>query len=128
MAHTDREERRRTGLLISDDAGAFKQVAEGLALDHQVCKSQVLRNTKALIETLTVAVAPDSDGSLAALGVSGPQAVADLQRLDTLICARQPEQVSELELLFYRYAQPNTPVWPIVCARSSWAAGTSGRA
>jgi len=96
-------------LLISDDADAFKQVAEGLALEHQVCKNHVLRNTEALIETLTSAVAQNSDSSLAVIGVSGPQAVADLQRLDTLIHARQPEQVTELEQLFYRYAQADAP-------------------
>jgi len=96
-------------LLISDDADAFKQVAEGLALEHQVCKNHVLRNTEALIETLTSAVAHDPDGSLAVIGVSEPQAVADLQRLDTLIHARQPEQVTELEQLFYRYAQADAP-------------------
>jgi len=77
-------------VLISDDADAFKQVAEGLALEHQVCKNHVLRNTEALVETLTAAVAQDADGSLAAIGVSGPQAVADLQQLGTLIHTRQP--------------------------------------
>jgi hypothetical protein len=96
-------------VLISDDADAFKQVADGLALDHQVCKSHVLRNTEALIESLTPAVAQDLDGSLALIGVSEPQAVADLQRLDTLIHARQPEHVTELEHLFYRYAQADAP-------------------
>jgi hypothetical protein len=96
-------------VLISDDADAFKQVADGLALDHQVCKSHVRRNTQALIDTLTPAVAPDLDGSLAAIGVSGPQAVADLQRLDELIHTRQPDQVTELEQLFYRYAQASAP-------------------
>ncbi|NLF00292.1 MAG: hypothetical protein GX601_04870 [Anaerolineales bacterium] len=35
--------------------------------------------------------------------------MADLQRLDTLIHARQPEQVTELEQLFYRYAQADAP-------------------
>ena len=80
-----------------------------MALSHQVCKSQVLRNTEALIETLTSAVAQDPDGSLAAIGVSGPQAVADLQQLGTLIHTRQPEQVTDLEHLFYRYAQAGAP-------------------
>lgn len=96
-------------VLISDDADAFKQVADGLALDHQVCKSHVLRNTEALIESLTPAVAQDLGGSLTLIGVRGPQAVADLQRLDTLIHARRPEQVNELEHLFYRYAQADAP-------------------
>lgn len=80
-----------------------------MALSHQVRKSHGLRNTEALVETLTSAVAQDPDGSLAAIGVSGPQAVADLQQLGALIHTRQPEQVTELEQLFYHYAQADAP-------------------
>jgi len=106
-----------------------------LALSHQACKSHGLRNTEALVEALTSVVAQDPDGSLAAIGVSEPQAVADLQQLGALIHTRQPEQVTELEQLCSTTiprltppAQPSMPVWPIVCACSSWIAGTSGRA
>lgn len=96
-------------VLITDDADAFKPVADGLALDHQVCKRHVLDNTEALIENLTPGVAQDLDGSLALIGLSGPEAVADLQRLDSLIHTRRPEHVTELEYLFYRYAQADAP-------------------
>lgn len=96
-------------VLISDDADAFKQVADGLALEHQVCKSHVLRNTAALIETLTPTAAQDQDGSLAVIGVSGSQAVADLQRLDELMHSRQPNDIAQLEERFYRYAQAAAP-------------------
>jgi hypothetical protein len=96
-------------VLISDDADAFKQVADGLDLLHQVCKRHVLDNTEALIEGLTPSVAQDLDGSLALIGLSGPEAVADLQRLHSLIHTRRPEHVTELEYLFYRYAQADAP-------------------
>jgi hypothetical protein len=96
-------------MLVSDDADAFKQVADGQALIHQVCKRHVLDNTAALLENLTPDVAQDLDGSLALIGLSGPQAVADLQRLDTLVHTRRPEDVTELEHLFYRYAQADAP-------------------
>ena len=96
-------------VLISDDADAFKQVADGLDLLHQVCKRHVLDNTEALIEGLTPSVAQDLDGSLALIGLSGPEAVADLQRLHSLIHTRRPEHVTELEHLFYRYAQADAP-------------------
>jgi len=96
-------------LLVSDDADAFKQVAEGLALPHQVCKSHVLRNTDALIESLLPAAMQDIDGSLCALGVHPEQAVADLQQLQACIRSRQPETQGELEQLFYRYAQADAP-------------------
>ena len=96
-------------VLITDDADAFKPVADGLVRLHQVCKRHVLDNTEALIENLTPSVAQDLDGSLALIGLSGPEAVADLQQLDTLIRSRQPEDVTELERLFYRYAQVDAP-------------------
>jgi transposase-like protein len=96
-------------LLVSDDADAFKQVAERLALQHQVCKSHVLRNTDALIESLTPAAEQDTDGSLSALGVQPEQAVADLQQLKAWVRTRQPETETELEQLFYRYAQAAAP-------------------
>lgn len=96
-------------LLVSDDADAFKQVAEGLALQHQVCKSHVLRNTDALIESLIPAVQQDADGSLRALGVEPEQAVADLQQLRAWVRTRQPETETELEQLFYSYAAAPAP-------------------
>ncbi len=42
-------------MLATDDADAFKTVADGPGLEHQVCKSHVKRNTEALIENLTKA-------------------------------------------------------------------------
>jgi hypothetical protein len=39
--------------LVSDDADAFKQVADQSGLDQQVCKSHVVRNTEELITTLS---------------------------------------------------------------------------
>lgn len=97
-------------LLVSDDADAFKQVAEDLGLEHQVCKSHVKRNTDALIDTLTAVIgAAPADASLQALGVSPAQAVADLEELGRLIRRRRPEEVTVLERLHDRYAQALAP-------------------
>jgi len=68
-------------LLITDDADAFKQVADDLGLSHQICKSHVQRNTEQLVEELRPLAKGDSDGSLRAIGVAPEQAVADLDRL-----------------------------------------------
>ena len=38
--------------LVTDDADAFKEVADRSGLYHQVCKSHVGRNTEELIESL----------------------------------------------------------------------------
>jgi transposase-like protein len=90
-------------ILITDDADAFKQVADALGLEQQVCKSHVKRNTEALIEELKPLAEQDVDGSLAAIGVSPEQAVADLERLGELIRLRRPEDEAELEQLSTRY-------------------------
>lgn len=96
-------------LLVTDDADAFKTVADELGLDHQVCKSHVQRNTEALIETLQPLVKADGDGSLAAIGVTPEQALADLKRLGELIHSRQPAEEQELAALHGRYLQAAPP-------------------
>jgi hypothetical protein len=96
-------------ILVSDDANAFKTVADDLGLDHQVCKAHVVRNTDSLVESLTPAVRADADGSLATLGVSTAQATADVKRLGELVHHRQPEQAAELADLVARYAPARAP-------------------
>lgn len=96
-------------LLVSDDADAFKTVAEELGLDHQVCKGHVKRNTETLIESLGPQVASDADGSLAAIGVPPEQALADLKRLGELILSRQPQEEAELEAMHQRYIHATPP-------------------
>jgi transposase-like protein len=90
-------------LLVSDDADAFKSVANDLGLDHQVCKGHVKRNTEAFIESMEPKVESDDDGSLAAVGVTPEQGVKDLNRLGELILSRQPEEETELEEMHQRY-------------------------
>ena len=96
-------------LLVSDDADAFKSVAENLGLDHQVCKGHVKRNTEAFIESMKPKVETDEDGSLAAIGVTPEQALKDLHRLGELILSRQPEQECELEEMHHRYIGASPP-------------------
>jgi hypothetical protein len=98
-------------LLVSDDADAFKTVAEGLGLEHQVCKSHGKRNTETFIENLTAPVASDADGSLAAIGVTSEQALEDLKHLGELILSRQRQEEEELETMHQRYihAPPPSP-------------------
>jgi hypothetical protein len=77
-------------MLVTDDADAFKEVADELGLAHQVGKSHVQRNTERRVEKLTALAKNDADGSLRAIGVSPEQAVADLDRL------KQLNELSEL--------------------------------
>lgn len=71
-------------MMVTDDADAFKQVADELGLAHQGCKSPVQRNTERLVEELKALAEQDADGSLGVIGVSPEQAVADLDRLKQL--------------------------------------------
>jgi transposase-like protein len=96
-------------ILVTDDADAFKTVADELGLDHQVCKSHVTRNTETLVENLQSAVQADADGSLAAIEVTVEQAIADLTRLEKLIHSRQPEEEAELEKMHRRYIRATPP-------------------
>lgn len=96
-------------ILVTDDADAFKTVADELGLDQQVCKGHLKRNTGALIENLEPVAATDADGSLAASGVASDQAVADLTRLDELIGTRLPEDVNELAEMHLRYIGASPP-------------------
>jgi hypothetical protein len=92
-------------VLVTDDADAFKQAADQIGLDQQVCKSHVVRNTEELILTLTQALEMHpADASLAELQVEPTQALADLQRLGELIHSRQPDEDHELLALYNRYA------------------------
>jgi hypothetical protein len=77
-------------LLVSDDADQFKAAADTCGALHQVCKAHVGRNTDAWVEAMIPALTADADGSLAAIGLTPTQAVADCQALQRLIAERQP--------------------------------------
>lgn len=96
-------------ILVTDDADAFKTVADNSGRDHQVCKSHVKRNTENLIANLEPLVATDADGSLSAIEVIPEQALADLKRLGELVIERKPEDVEELESMHYRYLAASSP-------------------
>jgi len=96
-------------VLVSDDADAFKIVSDETGRSQQVCKSHVGRNTDALVENLSALIRAGKDHSLETIGVSQEQALADLDRLKTLIHTRQPEEQEELEKMYLRYANARKP-------------------
>jgi Transposase IS66 family len=96
-------------VLVTDDADGFKTVADEVGVQHQVCKSHVLRNTDHLSEQLKPLVQQDSDSSLKGIGVSPQQASADLERLGELVRSRQREQGQEVETLHRRYLPARPP-------------------
>jgi len=92
-------------LLVSDDADGFKTAADENGLVQQVCKAHVGRNTAAWVEAIAPALTADADGSLAPIGVTAEQAVADCQQLLRLVTERQPtpEASATLAAIHHRY-------------------------
>jgi hypothetical protein len=97
-------------VLVSDDADALKQVADQSGLDHQVCKSHVVRNTEELIASLSQAIeGAEGDPSLVDLQIEPAEALADLRQLGELNHSRQPNEQAELQALYERYANTSPP-------------------
>ena len=67
-------------ILVTDDADAFKTVADEQGLFQQVCKSHVVRNTEALIENLSQQIQAGADRSLLELGIEPQQALAESEQ------------------------------------------------
>jgi hypothetical protein len=95
--------------LVSDEADAFKRAADQSGLHQQVCKSHVVRNTDELIANLSQAIEHALDASLKEIQIEPAQALLDLKRLGELIHSRQPEQCTEVQALYERYAQAVPP-------------------
>jgi hypothetical protein len=99
-------------VLVSDDADGFKIAADASGVAHQVCKAHVQRNTEAWVESIEPALADDSDGSLATIGVSPAQALDDGQELLRLMRERQPtpEAAAVLATIHHRYLGAAKPL------------------
>ena len=98
-------------VLVSDDADPFKTAADESGVSHQVCKSHVLRNTEAWVETVTLAIDSDTDGSLARIDLTPEQALTDCQDLLRLMTERRPspEASATLAAIHHRYLAATKP-------------------
>jgi hypothetical protein len=120
-------------VLVSDDADAFKHAADDSGLDQQVCKSHVVRNTEALISSLSAALQNHPDDSLSHLNLSPEQALADLKRLGiSSILASLKSRPRYRPCMSVMPPPPplnraSPPRWLTACGISSWIAGTCGR-
>lgn len=98
-------------LLVSDDADGFKTAADATGLSHQVCIAHVVRNTEAWVTRIEPELAGDADGSLAGIGVTPGQAVADVQTLRRLVPERDPtpKAAATLRSIHQRYQRAACP-------------------
>jgi transposase-like protein len=96
-------------LLVTDDADSFKQVADAHAVQHQICKSHVQRNTEALVEELKNQSQHSQDGSLSEIGVTPEEAREHLETLLELVSNRDPQDEDEVAKLYDRYVGTSPP-------------------
>jgi transposase-like protein len=101
----------RAQVLVTDAADGFKTAADAHGLQHQVCKKHVLNNSEVWHDAMAPELARDADGSLAEIGVTPEQALADNDALLQLMQERQPtpEANAKLEEIHGRYAQARSP-------------------
>jgi transposase-like protein len=101
----------RAQVLVTDAADGFKTAADAHGLQHQVCKKHVLNNSEVWHDAMAPELARDADGSLAEIGVTPEQALADNDALLQLMQERQPtpEANAKREEIHGRYAQARSP-------------------
>jgi transposase-like protein len=101
----------RAQVLVTDAADGFKTAADAHGLQHQVCKKHVLNNSEVWHDAMAPELARDADGSLAEIGVTPEQALADNDALLRLMQERQPtpEANAKREEIHGRYAQARSP-------------------
>jgi hypothetical protein len=72
-------------VVVRDDADAFKQISDENGRSQQVCKSDVVRNTEALIEELSAIIGAGQDHSQEAIRMTPDQTLEDLASLKEMI-------------------------------------------
>jgi len=95
-------------VIVSDDHGAYKEVAIELDLEHQICRSHVKRNVDELVKSIgeqlkKKEVVPEGvDSSPERLG-------EDLENLKELMAERPEDASDQLEKLYHRYKAASAP-------------------
>jgi transposase-like protein len=95
-------------VIVSDDHGAYKEVAIELGLEHQICRSHVKRNVDELAESIGEQLKkrePLPEG----VESSPADLVRDLESLQGLIRKRPKDALDKLEALYHRYKAAPVP-------------------
>ena len=95
-------------VMVSDDHGAYKEVAIELHLEHQICRSHVKRNVEELVKSIGEQLKkkePLPEGV-----DSSPQRLReDLERIHELVSQRPEDASDQLEKLYHRYKAAPMP-------------------
>ena len=95
-------------VLVSDDLDVYKNVADQVGLDHQICRSHVKRNVDELAESMIEQLKreePLPEG----VRSSAESLVQDLDALQNLVRERPANAVEVLETMYDRYKAAPVP-------------------
>jgi len=95
-------------VLVSDDLDVYKNVADQVGLDHQICRSHVKRNVDELAESMIEQL---KRGEPLPEDVKSSEArlVQDLDALQNLVRERPANAVEVLETMYDRYKAAPVP-------------------
>ncbi len=98
-------------VLLSDDADVYKEIADELGLEHQVCQQHVVPNTLTLLAQIAGQVEKrlDSDKPPGEEEERMRQALDDLAELEFLVLGRCPASQQRLDFLARRYEREEAP-------------------
>jgi transposase-like protein len=95
-------------VLVTDDHGAYTEVVDALALDHQICRSHVKRNVDAIAQSLDKHLAhpePLPEG----VELTPEQVRTDLAAMQRLVRARPADGEERLAAMYDRYKDVPVP-------------------
>jgi hypothetical protein len=96
-------------VLVRDDLASYKEVADELGLDHQVCRSHVKRNVEDLADTLRKQLHDRREPVPPGVDSSPDQLEADLAVLEELVGQRPTDAPDTLKDLYHRYQAAPKP-------------------
>lgn len=96
-------------VLVSDDADAFKIVADELGLAHQVCRAHVTGNVLDKVAELTTQALDGPDPAPPQVTISPEQLVADLETVQALIEGHPHDGEKQLAVLYQCYCLAPAP-------------------
>ncbi len=95
--------------LLSDDADAYKTVADESGLEHQLCQQHVVPNTLTLLVEIAGQLEKRLERATGAEGEKIEQAMGDILELEAIILWRCPGSQGRLDVLARRYEREGLP-------------------
>lgn len=95
-------------VLVSDDLDVYKNVADEVGLDHQICRSHVKRNVDELAESMIEQLKREEPLPKGVVS-SAERLAQDLEAVQNLVRERPGNALEELEAMYHRYVAAPVP-------------------